>query len=537
MSDLISACCALADTDYSAADEDKPQLLQELAELGPQLEGLAAATAAEAANLGSTKRSVLQQQQQAALYLLALLAPAFDPPPQARQLLACFGLQQPGARHSLLHRLEPEGSEQWEPGSALIAALDALHAAAVLHCEALCCAGKPPPDEYEQMDAIALAHIAALQLGQQSCVDQYCAADAAALDWQCPDGCLPVAVAAGAAAVVQHAVELCLQLCKDALSAPDPPLLAALRAEEGRQAEQGPEQQAALALCIERAKALRPCASLACPHLAANPQLRGKRDLCFQDPAAERQFRHHANSGAARVAAAAAAARTLAWISLFLRLWASGAGTPALWAALAILTSTTYAATTIWTQRLHYAATVALNVGEAGVLCHVVPSLWSASGSTAAPAALQAQAVVRLAVCNGCMWLTLCSIGYPLPFRWAFPQLAAMVFVFIHHTSAFCRSPALYPACGVPPASCGAWHVFLLLATFALVGQKLYRFDLAHRTAWHTAQRGSLPPGSQLVTDRLAYWLNFGLPAVCCIVSYSALPELPLSKSAGSLTA
>ena len=27
---------------------------------------------------------------------------------------------------------------------------------------------------------------------------------------------------------------------------------------------------------VERAKALRPCASLACPHLAANPQLRGK---------------------------------------------------------------------------------------------------------------------------------------------------------------------------------------------------------------------------------------------------------------------
>ena len=55
-------------------------------------------------------------------------------------------------------------------------------------------------------------------------------------------------------------------------------MLAALQAEERRQAEQGPPQQAALAQRIERAKALRPCASLACPHLAANPQLRGK--LC-----------------------------------------------------------------------------------------------------------------------------------------------------------------------------------------------------------------------------------------------------------------
>ena len=55
-------------------------------------------------------------------------------------------------------------------------------------------------------------------------------------------------------------------------------MLASLQAEERRQAEQGPEQRAALALRIERAKALRPCASLACPHLAADPQLRGK--LC-----------------------------------------------------------------------------------------------------------------------------------------------------------------------------------------------------------------------------------------------------------------
>ncbi len=62
---------------------------------------------------------------------------------------------------------------------------------------------------------------------------------------------------------------------------PDPrqlSVLAALRAEEQRQAELGPEQRATLALRIERAKALRPCASLACPHLAADPQLRSK--LC-----------------------------------------------------------------------------------------------------------------------------------------------------------------------------------------------------------------------------------------------------------------
>ena len=92
------------------------------------------------------------------------------------------------------------------------------------------------------------------------------------------------------------------------------------------------------------------------------------------------------------------------------------------------------------------------------------------------------------------------------------------------------RQPSALPS-GVPAASCGFWHFSLLLATFARVGQKLYYFDLSRRTAWHSAQRGSLPPGAQLVTERLAYWLNFGLPAVCCIISYSALPELPLHRA------
>lgn len=76
-----------------------------------------------------------------------------------------------------------------------------------------------------------------------------------------------------------------------------------------------------------------------------------QRDLCFQDAAAERQFRRHANSGGARFAAAAAAARIMAWSSLFLRLWAFDGGVPALLAALAVLTSTSYLAITIATRR------------------------------------------------------------------------------------------------------------------------------------------------------------------------------------------
>ncbi|PRW33262.1 hypothetical protein C2E21_7845 [Chlorella sorokiniana] len=88
-------------------------------------------------------------------------------------------------------------------------------------------------------------------------------------------------------------------------NSPEPPLLAALQAEERRHAEQlqGPEQRDALALRIERAKALRPCASLACPHLAAKPQLRGKvcsgcrtvRYCCAEDQAQDwRQGGHRA---------------------------------------------------------------------------------------------------------------------------------------------------------------------------------------------------------------------------------------------------
>ena len=57
------------------------------------------------------------------------------------------------------------------------------------------------------MDALLLAHLAALQLGLQACPDGYCTADALALAMECPDSCLPVAAAAGAAAAVQLAME------------------------------------------------------------------------------------------------------------------------------------------------------------------------------------------------------------------------------------------------------------------------------------------------------------------------------------------
>ncbi|KAL4457953.1 hypothetical protein ABPG75_012818 [Micractinium tetrahymenae] len=56
-----------------------------------------------------------------------------------------------------------------------------------------------------------------------------------------------------------------------------PALLERLRAAEHQLTAQGPEAQAAVLERTERAKALRPCAYLACPHLAGNPQPRSKR--------------------------------------------------------------------------------------------------------------------------------------------------------------------------------------------------------------------------------------------------------------------
>lgn len=148
--------------------------------------------------------------------------------------------------------------------------------------------------------------------------------------------------------------------------------------------------------------------------------------------------------------------------------------------------------------------------------------------------------------CNTHAWAIVCTCNLreaaaapcvPALHRWAFPQLAAMTLIFIHYTSAFCSSPVLYPACGLPAVSCGACHMVLLLGTFLLVGHQLYQFDLARRIAWYTAHRGRLPPSIQLATDRPAYWLNFGLPAVCCIFSYStSLPALPSRTDAGTPT-
>ncbi len=57
------------------------------------------------------------------------------------------------------------------------------------------------------MDAIELAHLAALHVGLRACPDQISAADMLMYGWQCPSSCLPVAAAAGAVAVAELAVE------------------------------------------------------------------------------------------------------------------------------------------------------------------------------------------------------------------------------------------------------------------------------------------------------------------------------------------
>ncbi len=101
-----------------------------------------------------------------------------------------------------------------------------------------------------------------------------------------------------------------------------------------------------------------------------------------------------------------------------------------------------------------------------------------------------------------------------------------MTVVFTHYTPAFCSDAGLL-------ASCGVWHAGSLLAALALFGHRLYKRELAHRIAWHIDWCGRPPAGMQLVTDGLSYWLNFALPAVCCILAYlAALLALPPHHSA-----
>lgn len=64
---------------------------------------------------------------------------------------------------------------------------------------------KPAAADASKMDALVLAHTAALHLAFQHCPAECSAADVLMNNWRCPDICLPVAVAAGAAAVVQLA--------------------------------------------------------------------------------------------------------------------------------------------------------------------------------------------------------------------------------------------------------------------------------------------------------------------------------------------
>ena len=121
--------------------------------------------------------------------------------------------------------------------------------------------------------------------------------------------------------------------------------------------------------------------------------------------------------------------------------------------------------------------------------------------------------------------------------RWDFPQLARMTIVFTHYTPTFCADDGagLSASWGLQAASCGVWHAGSLLAALALFGHRLYKRELASRIAWHVHWCGRPPPGMQLVASGLSYWLNFALPAVCCILVYSAaLLALPPHHSAGS---
>ena len=70
--------------------------------------------------------------------------------------------------------------------------------------------------------------------------------------------------------------------------------------------QQAPEAPVALQLRIARAKAVRPCANLACPRLIANPTLRGKRcGKCMAGSTAAQTARCRTSQPAATVPPAA----------------------------------------------------------------------------------------------------------------------------------------------------------------------------------------------------------------------------------------
>lgn len=172
----------------------------------------------------------------------------------------------------------------------------------------------PPPlltaSDCSKMDAVVLAHLAALQLGQQAHPNQPSAADGLAVAFRCPPGCMAAAAATGAGAVLKLALERGSPQVRvpaavhsgatrpvhtfGPISMPPPAFqwqvatpggaregallqLQDVLAEERVLEGQGPDGRTAAALRMERAKAMRPCASLACRHLAADPELRGKR--------------------------------------------------------------------------------------------------------------------------------------------------------------------------------------------------------------------------------------------------------------------
>lgn len=104
--------------------------------------------------------------------------------------------------------------------------------------------------------------------------------------------------------------------------------------------------------------------------------------------------------------------------------------------------------------------------------------------------------------------------------RWAFLQLELLAVFYLQRAPHMCASPALYRGCGLEGAGCAATHAAAVLTCMALLGAACHRQELTARLAW-AAPRTRAQLLVQPAAQPLAFWLNFALPSLCALLSYS----------------
>ncbi|KAI7846226.1 hypothetical protein COHA_000296 [Chlorella ohadii] len=241
-------------------------------------------------------------------------------------------------------------------------------------------------------------------------------------------------------------------------------------------------------------------------------------DLAFAEPAVERAFRAHMAACNRHTALLSEIARLIAWAIITLRLATANDRLGALLACAGAASSIGLVAWRANRPYLQVTVCVAINCGQGLLQEFAVGRLWDApDGNPTAGTCLRSLA--RTQFTNGIAWMVGMRL-FLLPFRWAFPQLAALSVFYLHRTPRMCANPALYRACGLTGTTCAAAHTATVLSCLALLGAAIHRQELAARLAW-VAPRTRRQLQAQLAAQPLAFWLNFALPSVCALLTYN----------------